>query len=322
MLSLSRRSLIALMALTVAGGAGAQSWPDRTLTFVTNSGAGGQSDAVVRTLAEALKPRLNQAVVVENKPGANTTLAAQYGARANPDGYTFLFMGMGSHAPVFSKNNAIVLSQAMVPVGNVYASDWFFFVRKDMPVNSVSQLIEWSQKNDLKVGGATASVQLALAMFNDALAKSGRQPMKFRYIPYRNDPAVLMAMGSRDVHVAFASPSTFLPQVKADAVRVLLASGTKRSDLLPQVPTAIEQGIDFSLTWNVGVWAPKDTSAEIVARMSTLIQDITKTKAFKDRMAALGVEAAGSSADEFRQTYDKALRFWTDAARMTGFEPL
>src|SRR5690606_37162417 len=93
---------------------------------------------------------------------------------------------------------------------------------------SLKRLAAWSKDNDLKVGGATPSVRLAMTMLNQALADAGKEPVKYRFIPYRNDPAVLHAMLSGDIDVAFASPSVFMPQVEAGMVQALLNTSRER----------------------------------------------------------------------------------------------
>lgn len=298
----TRRHTLGLVAATAlalaAGSATAQPFPSKTLTIVVPFPAGGGPDVAARVLAEKLAPQLGQAVVIENKPGAGALLGAGLVARATPDGHTLLLTP-----------NTLVISPHVLSAGAVGQLD----VHKDLvpvvapattplalvagPQVGVKNLAELNALARAKPGmtygspGNGSPMHFAGEMFKKSAAQD------LLHVPYRGvAPALNAALGG-EVQLLFVALGGALPHIKAGKLVPLAVVEKSRSSLLPDVPTATEQGVkDVEVAAWYGVFAPAGTPAAVVNRLNQDINEALKLPDVRERFTNAGLEVLGGPA--------------------------
>ncbi|AMM25936.1 tripartite tricarboxylate transporter substrate binding protein [Variovorax sp. PAMC 28711] len=278
----------------------AQDWPARPITIVVPFPAGGTTDAVARALGESLSKSLGQPVLVESKPGAGTTLGADYVAKAKPDGYTLL-MGAVHHtvAPSvykklpydFQKDLAPVTTVAMVP--NVLSVNAAL-----TPAKSVAELVALAKASPGQLtfgsnGNGTAQ-HLIGTLFQLDTGTS------LLHVPYKGSAPLTTDLLGGQVTMSFDSITPVIQHIKAGKLRALAVTTHKRTPMLPDVPTLEEAGLKgFDIETWYGVLAPVATPPAIVAKLNTEMLKVIRSPEFAARMKDAGCEPLGSSPAEF-----------------------
>jgi len=305
-----------LLALCAAS-AQAQAWPSRPITLVVPFPAGGTTDVLARALAEKLQPALGQTVIVESKPGAGATLGADHVAKSKADGYTLL-VGAVHHTIAtsvyrklpydFQKDFAPITVIAQVP--NVLV------VNASTPAKSVAELVTMlkakpGQSTYGSNGNGTAQHLIGTQFQN----LTGTELV---HVPYKGSGPLATDLLGGQITMSFDTVTPVLPHIKAGKLRPLAVTTAKRSAALPDVPTLDEAGLKgFDIgTW-FGVLAPAATPKEIVARLNAEMVKVIQSPEFRQRMAEIGAEPVGNSADEMarqvREQTDKFARLVKDA---------
>ena len=298
-----RFALLASLALGSAAGAlpaMALDYPTKPISIVVPFPSGGTTDLVARTLADGLTKSLGQSVIVENKPGAGTTVGADYVAKAKPDGYTLL-MGAVHHtvAPSvykklpydFQKDLAPITTVAMVP--NVLSVN-----PEKNTAKNVAELVALAKAkpNGLSYGsnGNGTAQHLIGTLFQ---LQTGTQLL---HVPYKGSAPLTTDLLGGQVSMSFDSITPVLPHIKAGKLRPLAVTTDKRTTLLPDVPTLQEAGLPgFDIQTWYGVLAPAGTPKEVVAKLNAEMLKIIKSEEFAKKMHAGGCETLGSTPDEF-----------------------
>lgn len=266
-------------------------WPDKPVRLVVSSGAGGTADILARALAEKLTTSLGQTFVVENKPGAGGHLGASQVARSRADGYVFLVSGSPTHSvgPHLYKNLTYDPMRDVPPVAMVAVAPNMLVVGPDVPANSVADLVALArQKPDeltYSSAGRGTSGHLAGAML------ASLAHIKIKHVPYNAGPEAVTAVMAGNVSMTFFTLPGVLPQVQAGKLRALAVTSRSRTPLAPSVPTVAEAGYpDFeALAW-YGLFAPKDTPPDVVAKLSAEIGRIVQQPDMQARLTQLGTE--------------------------------
>jgi tripartite-type tricarboxylate transporter receptor subunit TctC len=272
----------------VATTAYAQEYPDRSVTVVVPFPAGGPSDVVARIVADQMGKVLGQTLVIENVGGAGGTLGSGRVATATPDGYTLLAGSMGSHvaAPVLTPNIKYDSARDFIPIGPTAHSPAVIVARKDFPAKDLKEFVAL-----LKSGGATlkqahggigASSHMACLLFTSEI---GAKPT---LVAYRGTgPAMNDLIGG---HVDFFCEQSVsvAEQAKSGAIKAYGVSAAARLALLPDVPTAKESDINYLMSIWAGIFAPKDTPAAIVAKLSDALDKALDDDGVKQRINSLG----------------------------------
>ena len=306
----TRRALLAAAALCLAGGAGAQAWPEKPITLVVPFPAGGTTDVLARALAEKLQLALGQTVIVESKPGAGATLGADLVAKARPDGYTLL-VGAVHHTIAsavykklpydFQRDFAPLTTIAMVP--NVLV------VNAASPAKNVADLVALGKasKDRLSYGsnGNGTAQHLIGTQFENLTG------VDLLHVPYKGSGPLTTDLLGGQVSMSFDTITPVLPHVKAGKLRALAVTTAKRSSVLPEVPTLAEAGLKgFDIgTW-FGVLAPVATPKEISAKLSAEMIKAIHSSEFKKRMDEIGAEPIGDTPDQMaRRIKDETEKF-------------
>ena len=275
------KQILAAVGLAVACvSAGAQPYPSKPIRFVVATAAGGASDIVARTVAERMQDGLGQPIVVEAKPGANGNLAAEYVARAAPDGYTMMMGTIGVMAINVSmyRNTPFDPLTDFTAVAPLVSFSNMLVVRPDLPVKSIKELIEYARANPgkLRYGspGSGGSPHMAMVVFGQM------NNLDLVHVPYKGAAAALNDLIGGHIDMAFSDPLVTTPQVKAGRVRALAVSGPQRLESAPDIPTVAEAGVPgFSVVGWLGIVVPAGTPRD---RIVTLNAEANKALANPD----------------------------------------
>ncbi|MEJ5991561.1 tripartite tricarboxylate transporter substrate binding protein [Ramlibacter sp. PS3R-8] len=316
MRNLMIRLLAAAFLGIVAGGASAQAFPDRGVKFVVPYPPGGFNDTLARVSSEKLAKMWNQSVVVENKPGGNTTLGNVSVAKGPADGYTILITPLpfsalpglyGDKLPY----DALKDFQPLVWAGSTMNA---LVVRNDLPVSSVAEFIDYAKKNPGKMNfgstGSGSSNHLSMELF---MKMTGT---KLAHIPYKGSAPAVTALLAGEIDALFDNVPNVVQHIKAGKMKVIGVSGLKRSALLPDAPTVAESGVPG---YEVNVWfgmqVPAGTPRPVVDKLNrdmvTLLKEPDVIKRFNDQ----GVEVVASTPEQFSTLVRSEVTKWTQLIR-------
>ena len=312
-----RRSLLALsLLLPLCGTAAAQEFPARPLTIVVGSSAGSATDGLARAIAQELTKATGQAVVVDNRAGAFGGIAAQFVARAQPDGYT-LFMTTNttqSANPHLQKKLSYDPIKDFAPVSLLTKGYQLLVVNPQVKANSVAELIALAKAapGKLNYGSGSSSAQVATELFQQMTGT------KFNYVPYKANPPAVLDLVSGTTDLMIADLATTLPQVKAGKLRALGVSSLQRLALVQGTPAIAESlpGYEFGY-WNA-LYAPAGTPAPVVQRLNALMHRAIGTPAVQKLVEQAGMETALSTPDELARFQLSELNRWGQIIKAAG----
>jgi tripartite-type tricarboxylate transporter receptor subunit TctC len=315
-----RRALgVAALCASAAAQAAAPAWPSQPIRLVVPFSPGGSTDAVARVLAQPLSAALGQQVLVENRPGADGAIAADWVTRAEPDGHTFLLATNTTmmQVPLLRKRPPYDPVKGFTPVSLVGRYVYVLVVSPSLPAKDVPELLAHARANPGKLAYGSYSSVTQLMHANLLAAKADTT-----LVPYKGEsPAVNDLLGNH-LQLTFATPATTLQHVKEGRLRALAVMLPARSPLMPGVPTAAEAGLP---PFTVGTWAalfaPPRLAPEIVQRMNRELQAAMQQPEVRQRIGALGFELGGSSAAELGLFVKDQLQAWGRAFREAGMEP-
>jgi tripartite-type tricarboxylate transporter receptor subunit TctC len=297
-----RRSLLASgAALPLIGTARAQqTFPNKPIRLVVGYSAGGGNDLIARIIAAKLQDKLGQPVVVDNKPGAQSIVAAEIVAKAPPDGYTLLIAPSGPmtiNPAVYSKLSYDPLRD-FVPISLLAEFPLLLVVGADQPPKTLKELVEYGKANPKLANYASSATpfQLASELFNQ------RTGSAFQHIPYKGSGDAVQAVLAGQVLMTIADSGPVAGPLKAGKLRALGITTGKRPPAFPDVPTFTEQGIsDMEIELWTGVVAPNGTPQDIVERLQDVIEDTVEMPAVRTALEAIYVDPRSTNSKEFRE---------------------
>ena len=311
-------NMMFLMCLSTL--AQSQTFPNKPVKLVVGFPPGGMADIVARELGERLSIVWKQSVIIENKPGASGTIAADAVAKANPDGYSLLVI-LTNHVVVASIRQKLPYDsfKDFAPVSLVGDSPLVLMANPKLPANNLAQLVSLAKS---KPGIVTYSTpgdgsihHLSQELMDSTLG------IKMVHVPYIGGaPAMLDAMtGVVDLNIG--SPSQAIQQIKAGKLKAISYSGLKRSPLLPEVPTVAETLIPgFQAALWAGVLAPAKTPKDLINKIQSDIKVAMSGPEIKDKMDKLGIEIISSSPEEFDQYLKSEFNKWSNVARQANIK--
>ena len=318
-----RFAMIATTLSCVSMAASAESYPDRPIRLIVGFPPGGINDIVARIVGQKVSESLGQPVIVENRPGAGGTIGADAVARAKPDGYTLLLGSVSNlaMAPSQYKNLPFNPIKDFTPVALVAASPNILVVPLDSPVQSVKELITLAKKNPGSITYASAgngtsnhlTVELLKTMTGIDLV----------HVPYKGDTPGITDLLAGRVQMMFPTLPVALPHIKAGKLRAIAVSSSKRSVLVPNIPTVAEAGDlpGFAVSVWVGILAPAGTPNEIVSRLNAEIIKALGVVSVRERLAQQGTESAGGTPEEFSAYLVSETAKWSAVAKTAGITP-
>lgn len=301
---------LALSAAWLAVPALAQSFPSKPLRIVVPFAAGGAGDLTARIVAAELAVSLGQPVTVENRPGAGGVVAAETVARAEPDGHTMFLMSNGTAvtASLF-KSLPYDTLQDLAPVSTLGTFDLAVLVPADSPFKTLGELVAFAKANPNKLNVGSINIgstqNLAAELFKSSA------DIDVQIVPFNGTPALVGALRGKQVDVGVEILGPALAQIRAGAFRALAVTGKKRSIALPDVPTAVEQGIkDFQASsWNALAVTGK-TPRPVIERLNKDIVAALAKPEVRKKLADLNIDADPSTPDEAAQLLAADIRRW------------
>jgi tripartite-type tricarboxylate transporter receptor subunit TctC len=297
----------------------AETYPNRPVRIIVGFAAGGNFDIVARVIAERMAERLGQPVIVENRPGASSNIAAEAAIRSPADGYTVLLAGAVNaiNATLYDKLN-FNFAADIAPVAGAVQFPNVMTVSASFPAKSVPEFIAYAKANPGKINhgssGVGTSQHLAGELFKAAAG------VGFTHIPYRGAPQALTDLLSGQVHVLFDALPPTMPHIKSGAVRALAVTTPMRSEALPDTPAIAEflPGYEAS-GWN-GFCVPKNTPAPIIETLNVAINESLRDPKVKARFADLGAMALGGSPDDFGKLIVRETEKWAQVIRAANIK--
>jgi tripartite-type tricarboxylate transporter receptor subunit TctC len=312
----------AIVLLALTSGAFAQEWPTRPVTMVVPFAAGGPTDLLGRVMAASLGERLGQQIVVENVGGAGGMTGASRVARAAPDGYQFLLGGSGAivYNQFLYKKPLFNAAADFAPVALIAEQPLVLVTRKDLPVGNLAEFIAYARRNQAAMSygsaGAGSTIHLACVLLNLAMGTT------ITHVPYRGGaPATQDLQGGRiDFLCDFVS--TALPQIEGHAVKAIATLSRTRATVLPDLPTAQEQGLaGFDASSWLGFFLPRNTPAPIVAKLHDATVAAMDSPAVRERLQGLGVSVVSPErrgSDYLAQLVSNELAKWAAPIKASG----
>jgi tripartite-type tricarboxylate transporter receptor subunit TctC len=322
-----RRRVMSVLALGAAAfcfgaSAHAQAYPSRSIKLVVPFAPGGGSDAVARVIAQALSQRLGQQMYVENRPGAGGSIGAAMVAKSTPDGYTLL-LGSTSEIvqyPIVSARKPYDALKAFAPIGLVGSVPMALIVNKDLPVNSVQDVIRYAKANPEKInfgsGGTGTTTHLAVELF---AASTG---IKLTHVPYKGSAAVIPDMLNGNIQLAMALVPGVMPFADGRAnLKILAVSTANRAPALPAVPTMQEAAVkNYDTSLWTGLLAPAGTPKEIVTRLSSELGAALASPEVRSALARQGAEATPSTPEQFAAKVGAEQKSWSALISEAGIQ--
>jgi len=314
-----RIALLASLACALSAAGQAQDYPGKPVHIIVGFAAGGGNDIIVRVLAPKMSDGLGQAVIVENKPGAQNIVAAEYVAKAAPDGYTLLMGPSGAmtmNPAIYSKLPYSPLKD-FIPISMIGDFPLLLVVSASLPAKSVKELIDYARANPSAVNysASAAPFQLAAELFNQ---KTGT---KFAYIPYKSSGDSVNAVMSGQVTITITDPPPVIGPIKGGRVRALAVTASKRDPAWPEVPTLAEAGgPDVEIRLFTGFHAPAGTPRAIVDRLQREVARVVKLPEIKERLDQMSIVPSGNTSEEFRAIIARDIEKWTAVAKAANIK--
>ncbi|MBO9357150.1 tripartite tricarboxylate transporter substrate binding protein [Bordetella petrii] len=316
--------LIAVLGvlLGVSALANAGPYPDRPVKIVVPYTAGGSVDMVGREIAKKLEDTFRQTFVIENKSGASANIGAAYVANSDPDGYTLLMSAATTlaAAPSLFKNLTYDPRKDLTPVALIAAQPNVLVTNSSVSVTSVAELIELARAKPDKLNYAIVSIGGPQHMAGELFMQM--TGTKLIQVPYRGGANAVTDLLGGQVNLMFAAVPEVLPFIQAGKLRPLAVTTTKRTSLLPDVPSLDELGLhNYELVGWIGLAAPAGTPDEIVQALNAAIGKALGNPEFKQRFHAMGLEPLGGSVQDFKSFVDAEVEKYRQLAQSAGIKP-
>lgn len=300
----TRRAFFAIAAaalLSISGLAAAQTYPARTVKLIVPYPPGGPVDAFARGFAEKLASLWGQAVLIDNRPGANEIIAADAAAKAAPDGYTLLLAA----DPALSQNQFLFAKlpydpeKDLTPVSRVVDVNMALIVKGDLPASNLKEFVALMKKEGAKHNFGSAGNGNVTQLAFEALKREAGFEMT--HVPYKGIAPALTDMLGGNIDAMFAGSTAAIPHLKSGKVKVLAISGSKRARALPDVPTLAEAGYPrLEARFYLGLSAPKGVPDAIAHKVAADVRRAMTDKVFLEKYVDFnGFDAAGTTPEEF-----------------------
>ena len=310
---------VALAFATTA--APAQPYPSKPITLVIGYTPGAVSDLAARTLSDGLNQAWGQPVIVDNRPGSGSNIAAGYVARAPADGYTLM---VGTDATLTSnvflyKHTPFDPVKDFAPIINAGANIICLAVNAELPIKTVADLIAYAKKNPGRLSYGTSGVGSPHHLSGELLhQKAG---IEITHIPYKGGGAAVNDLLGGHIGMAFLSLSAAVPHMNTGKIRIVAVVEKTRYAALPEIPTVGETVPGFEMSSWVGVFAPAGTPPDIVAKLNDAMAKVLKTDAVRTKLANLGLVVQAGSPAELAETVKDGLKVRGELVKAAGIQP-
>ena len=316
------RLAISLCLLLACSTAGAQKFPSKPIRVVIPFVAGGSSDIVGRAIGSKFQELLGQPAVVENKPGANGAIAAEFVAKADPDGHTILVGSIG----VFSINSALFKDlrydpvRDFAPITLAVTTPNVLITKPGLAANSMKELVDYAKKNPGKLSycssGTGSSDHLTAELLNQVAGISAV------HVPYKGGAACQTDIMGGQVDISFQNLGAVTNYIRGNRMKALAVTAKTRNPQLPSVPTTAEGGYPALVvtSWQAAA-APAKTPREIVAKLNDATVKALRAPDVRERMGQIGFDVVASTPEEFGRFMKEEVNRWTEVVKRGGIKP-
>ena len=313
-----KRTLLAFAAVAFAAAAHAQTFPSRPIKIIVPFGPGGFTDVAARILQKELAPAIGQPVIIENRPGAGSTIGTDAVAKAAPDGYTLVMISTAHViSPHLYKQMPYDAIRDFAPVMKLAEGPYVLVVHPSLPAKSVSELISLAKAQpgtiDYASSGNGSAQHLVGALFTTMAG------VNLTHVPYKGSNQAMNDVLGGQVKVSFVGVPNALPNLSNGKLKALGVSTAKRYSELPDVPTIAEAGVPgYDATIWLGLLAPPGTPRDVVQKINTEISRVLANPEAKKLMSSAGVDVATSTPEDFGRLLQVELERWGKVVRETG----
>lgn len=295
------RRFIGLLAGCVLSAANAQSYPVKPVRIIVPFVAAGPTDVIARELSQKLSEAWKQPVVVDNRPGAGSNLAADLVAKAAPDGYTVLITNPSlAVSPSLYRKLPFDALKDFLPVGQIAST--FLVITSTAEFNSMRDLVERARSNPGKLNYATPGVGSINHLMSELLKSA--TGASIAHVPYKGDAESIRGLLANEVQVGMIPPLVVLPQVKAGKLRALAVTSATRAKVFPDTPSIVEAGLaEVQYTGWLGLFAPAGTPMAVVNEISAATARAVRLPDLSARLSGFGFDPVGSSPAEFTEKF-------------------
>ena len=316
------RALVVGLALVFSTCAFGQNYPDRPIRLIAPFPAGGLADVLARAVGDEMSKTLGQPVIVENRAGAGGNTGADAVAKAAPDGYTLLMSSAGilTANPFLYAKMPFDAETAFIPVSNVAEMSMLLVVNPKVEAKSLKEFVALAKAQPGKINfgspGIGTTGHLGLAMFMHAA------DVKITHVPYRGAAPAVQDLIAGQIDGVVDNPPTVLPHIAAGKLRPLAVAAKARMALLPDVPTAAEQGVtNYEASSWFGIAAPAGTPPAIIARLHKEIAAAVRTEVMQQRFSKTGARLVGDSPEHFAAQIRAERVRWGEIIKAANITP-
>ena len=311
---------LAFILLAFSGSGFAQTYPARSVRMVVGFTPGGAADFVARALQDPLSKALGQPIVVDNRPGAGSSIAAEHVAKSAPDGYTVLIASPSSILvnPLLQPKNPFAPLKELQPVSRVTSSPLIAAVNPGLGINTLKDLVDQAKKNPGRINFASSgngsAPHLAAVLF---MRLAG---VEMVHVPYKGGAPAVQSVVAGDTQVAFATPPSVLSLVQGGRLRALAITSRDSSSAVPGVPGMAEAGLpDYEISFWYGFFVPAGTPGEITRKLFAVTQQALQVPEIPKILAREATEASGSkSPEDFAAFLQEDAKLWARLVKESG----
>jgi tripartite-type tricarboxylate transporter receptor subunit TctC len=311
------RSFVLMLVVAVSLPAAAADYPNRVVKLIVPFGVGGPADIYARVLAQYLTEKTKQSFIVEDRPGAGSIIGSDQVAKSAPDGYTLLIMS-NTHTTneTLVPNKPFQLMRDFVPVASINSSDLVMVVPTALPVKSVADFIALAKKDPGKLNYASSGPGTPYHMAGELFkATAGIDVL---HVPYKASGDARNGVVAGQVEMMFDAVTTMTELAKAGKVRALGTTGSKRSELTPDLPTIAETVPGYEATIWIGVMAPKGTPKDVIAFLNKSINEVIEKPEVKANWLKQGAVPMMMTPDQFDAFLKKDVDKWAAVVKTSG----
>lgn len=307
---------VAMLASAVAiAPVHAQDYPEKPVRLVVGMAPGGSNDTIARLLSAELQKRLDQSFIVENKPGANSTIATAEIARAAPDGHNLMLVISSHVTNTMLYPNLNYKLEDFRPITVVAEAPFVLVANPSFKPNNVVEFVEYAKevgenKIDFGTPGMGSTQHIAMELMDQVAGT------KMNHIPYKGGAPAQVDLIAGVIPVIFATPTQSLPFIKTGQLKPLGVTSKTRISQLPDTPTFAESGMpDYDANVWFGIVAPANTPDDIVQLLNKEIVDIIRSEPIDSKLKEMGLNPVGSTAEEFQSLLDEEEKKWAEVIK-------
>ncbi len=317
-----RIALAAAIAVIMCGPVSADDYPSRPVKIIVPFGAGGPTDVYTRAIGEELRKSLHQPFVMDNRPGAGTTIGTDFVAKSPPDGYTLLMVsGTQAVNETLYAHKQYQLMRDLVPVAPLIDTDLVLVVHPSVPAKTLGELLALARSKPGTINYGSSGPGSNYHMAGELLKNLAG--VDIVHVPYKGSTGARNDILSGQIQMLFDSVPTMAPMIKAGLVRPLGTTGKTRSPILPDVPTIAEAGVaGFNATLWVGFMAPAGTPQPIIDKLNQAITKITSRPDTKEAWEKTGATPITMTQTDFKVFMDGQVAKWANVIKANNIPPI